>query len=81
MVAKYFNMCTSVIITLSRYQAITLSNYHVIKLSSYQVFNLLSRAFKIKCKLLGSSLVYGSLWISHNRSAIWIFWTGQDGDL
>ena len=44
MVAKYFNMCTSVIITLSRYQAITLSSYHVIKLScyqatSYQVFN------------------------------------------
>ena len=37
MVAKYFNMCTSVIITLSRYQAITLSNYHVIKLSSVQL--------------------------------------------
>ena len=42
MVAKYFNMCTSVIITLSRYQAITLSSYHVIKLSCYQAIKLSS---------------------------------------
>ena len=87
-------MCTYVIrlshiIKLSRYQDITLSSYQAIKLSSYQAIKLSNYqainyqailAFKIKYKLLGPSLVYGPLWIPHNRSAIWIVWTGQDGD-
>ena len=81
-------MCTYVIrlshiIKLSRYQdhVIKLSSYQAIKLSNYQAINYQAiLAFKIKYKLLGPSLVYGPLWIPHNRSAIWIVWTGQDGD-